>query len=319
MPFGEQFIDQRQTGHDIRFKFTGKERDAETGFDYFGARYYDSDISVWLSVDPLAFKYPNESPYSYVGNRPINTIDPWGMDKVEDPNGNKGEAGAYKQTKDKKYLYGDGLKTKVWDPDLTVESDGGGTGELADPHTKGGYVDYEGADIDFENYGRSASIPAKQNENSEFTVLNNNQWKTQAPHWTQCFTYCSKIVGYTPQKSHAIYIAKENGNKMTPLSGTKNGMAIIDKYLKNGKPIIVGVNHTFGNTYNEGTTDHFIVMMGYGYDNGDKYYRFFDVGTTRQSAGTSPTNRLYVTPMSLLVGRTAYNHRLYTVSQVRPR
>ena len=53
MPFGESFIDQRGTGHDIRFKFTGKEKDSETGYSYFGARYYDSDISVWLSVDLL--------------------------------------------------------------------------------------------------------------------------------------------------------------------------------------------------------------------------------------------------------------------------
>ena len=33
--------------------FTGKERDSETGFSYFGARYYDSDLMTgWLSVDP---------------------------------------------------------------------------------------------------------------------------------------------------------------------------------------------------------------------------------------------------------------------------
>ena len=37
--------------------FTGKERDAETGYSYFGARYYDSDLSgLFLSVDPMADK-----------------------------------------------------------------------------------------------------------------------------------------------------------------------------------------------------------------------------------------------------------------------
>ena len=36
------------------FTFTGKERDAETGFSYFGARYYDSDLSgLFLSAQPL--------------------------------------------------------------------------------------------------------------------------------------------------------------------------------------------------------------------------------------------------------------------------
>ena len=51
-----------------RLCFIRKERDSETGFSYFGARYYDSDILTgWLSVDPMADKYPNISPYAYCG------------------------------------------------------------------------------------------------------------------------------------------------------------------------------------------------------------------------------------------------------------
>jgi RHS repeat-associated protein len=84
LPFGEPFIDQRATSYDIRFKFTGKEMDLETGYQYFGARYYNSDISVWLSVDPIADKYPMFSPYTYVFNNPINKIDRWGLEG-EDP------------------------------------------------------------------------------------------------------------------------------------------------------------------------------------------------------------------------------------------
>ena len=52
---------------------------AETGFSYFGARYYDSDILTgWLSVDPLADKYPSLSPYAYCALNPIRVIDPNG-------------------------------------------------------------------------------------------------------------------------------------------------------------------------------------------------------------------------------------------------
>ena len=48
------------------FVFTGKERDEETGFGYFGARYMDHEMmTMWLSVDPVADKYPSISPYSY--------------------------------------------------------------------------------------------------------------------------------------------------------------------------------------------------------------------------------------------------------------
>lgn len=60
------------------FKFTGKERDAETNYDDFGARLYDARIARWLQVDPLALKAPAESPYSYCFNNPIKMYDPDG-------------------------------------------------------------------------------------------------------------------------------------------------------------------------------------------------------------------------------------------------
>ena len=64
--------------------FTGKERDSETGFSYFGARYYDSDILTgWLSVDPLADKYPGLSPYAYCDWNPVKLVDPDGRDWYE--------------------------------------------------------------------------------------------------------------------------------------------------------------------------------------------------------------------------------------------
>ena len=67
--------------------FTGKERDAETGYSYFGARYYDSDLSgLFLSVDPLADKYPSISPYAYCAWNPVKLVDPDGRkwDKTKD-------------------------------------------------------------------------------------------------------------------------------------------------------------------------------------------------------------------------------------------
>jgi RHS repeat-associated protein len=83
LPFGESFVTQTSTSWQTRYTFSGKEKDEETGYSYFGARYYDGDLSIWLSVDPLADKYPNQSAYSYVGGRPINVIDPNGEDEWE--------------------------------------------------------------------------------------------------------------------------------------------------------------------------------------------------------------------------------------------
>ena len=101
--------------------FTGKERDEETGFSYFGARYYDSDLSgLFLSVDPMADKYPGLSPYAYCAWDPLKATDPNGMDSIHTPNGIANAGQGYKVTEDGMYLYGEGLQTKKWNPDLEV-------------------------------------------------------------------------------------------------------------------------------------------------------------------------------------------------------
>ena len=71
--------------------FTGKERDSETGFSYFGARYYDSDLMTgWLSVDAMADKYPSLSPYNYCAWNPVKLVDPDGeeISPIYDTDGN---------------------------------------------------------------------------------------------------------------------------------------------------------------------------------------------------------------------------------------
>jgi len=68
-----------QSGSETKEKFTGKERDRETGLDYFGARYYSPALGRWLAVDPLASKYPDWSPYVYSFNNPVNYFDPNGL------------------------------------------------------------------------------------------------------------------------------------------------------------------------------------------------------------------------------------------------
>ncbi len=63
-------------GDDVwKYKFTGKERDVETGLDYFGARYYNAMIGRWMSVDLMNKYFPNISPFVYVHDDPINRLD----------------------------------------------------------------------------------------------------------------------------------------------------------------------------------------------------------------------------------------------------
>ncbi|PPK93631.1 RHS repeat-associated protein [Nonlabens xylanidelens] len=79
LPFGETMAEQTSISYyQTEFKFNGKELDNETGMYYYGARYYDPSLSIWMSVDPLAEQFPNFSPYNYTMNNPINMVDPDG-------------------------------------------------------------------------------------------------------------------------------------------------------------------------------------------------------------------------------------------------
>ncbi len=63
---------------------TGKEKDEETGYGYFGARYMDHELmTMWLSVDPLADKYPSNSPYAYCAWNPVKLVDPDGNEAID--------------------------------------------------------------------------------------------------------------------------------------------------------------------------------------------------------------------------------------------
>jgi RHS repeat-associated protein len=62
-----------------RYRFTGKERDEESGLNYHGARYYASWLAAWSSPDPLGSETPTYSPYCYGAANPLRYTDPLGL------------------------------------------------------------------------------------------------------------------------------------------------------------------------------------------------------------------------------------------------
>jgi len=60
------------------FQFTGRENDA-TGLYYYRARYYHPQLQRFISEDPIEFFGGDFNLYGYVGNSPIDTVDPWGL------------------------------------------------------------------------------------------------------------------------------------------------------------------------------------------------------------------------------------------------
>ena len=80
LPYGQLLANQKATTYDERYKFIGKERDWESGYDYFGARYYIAPFLHWMSVDPLSDEDPGISPYAYCRWNPIKYYDPDGKE-----------------------------------------------------------------------------------------------------------------------------------------------------------------------------------------------------------------------------------------------
>ena len=76
------------------YKFNSKELDAETGLYYYGARYYNPNLSIWASVDPMSDKYPSMSAYMYCAGNPVVLIDPDGR-KIKPTNFGDNEVADY--------------------------------------------------------------------------------------------------------------------------------------------------------------------------------------------------------------------------------
>jgi RHS repeat-associated protein len=134
MPYGEDWVNRNFTQNfRSNYKYNGKEKDPESGYYNYGARYYGGNLPIWLSVDPLSDKYPHLTPYAYCAGNPVMLVDPDGrkcvvaeedqayvnqlLDENSD-NYSKGFADIYKRLDDSDHIYNfksvksDGFKDK---------------------------------------------------------------------------------------------------------------------------------------------------------------------------------------------------------------
>jgi RHS repeat-associated protein len=94
LPFGEELVagvggrsaPQGYVSDNVKQKLTQKERDEETGLDYFGARFYSAGQGRFTGVDPVVLtKKQMVNPqrwnkYAYVINNPVTSYDPNGRE-----------------------------------------------------------------------------------------------------------------------------------------------------------------------------------------------------------------------------------------------
>ena len=96
VPFGEVFIEERNNTWNTPYLFNAKELDEETGMYYYGARYYEPRLSLWISVDPKAEKFSNMSPYAFCNDNPIFYVDIDGFEPTPYPKKILGSVNYYK-------------------------------------------------------------------------------------------------------------------------------------------------------------------------------------------------------------------------------
>jgi RHS repeat-associated protein len=76
-------VAQSNAGVEFRYGYTGREQDAETGLDYYRARYYDASNGRFISEDLLGFSAGDANLTRYVGNNVVNWVDPSGQHEVK--------------------------------------------------------------------------------------------------------------------------------------------------------------------------------------------------------------------------------------------
>ncbi|MES0491896.1 MAG: RHS repeat-associated core domain-containing protein, partial [Leptospirales bacterium] len=107
-PFGEIWFEDAKDNSNfdvLGYKFTGKELDEETGYYYFGARYYDPKVGVWLSTDPALSEYLPKGEQVYFPEKAFNA------------KSLKGSGGVFNSVNANLYHYAGVNPVKLIDPD----------------------------------------------------------------------------------------------------------------------------------------------------------------------------------------------------------
>ena len=191
--------------------------------DYFGARYYDSETGIWISVDPLLDNYPSFSPYVYCANNPVKFVDPDGRDWYEFHN---------KETGDKEIKWTD-YKSQT---EMDINGiEGNYLGE-AFVHFQGSYDEKLGVNGKLDGEGANPAQVTIYGVNGEddiktyngLTTPKNNNYSTLDEGDYQAYyqdmatsvygTAGAKARGVTPALTYRI-----KSLNRTPLKGTKNG------------------------------------------------------------------------------------------------
>lgn len=164
---------------------------------------------------------------------------------------------------------------------------------------------------------------------SQFIFPNPQEACARACQFTMAIFFGDSQAGSI---AHRIIVARSDSSlalKMLPEA--RRGVQYIDQQLKTGNPVMVGVNHTLhairnGNVVKKGQADgedadHFIIIVGKGYDYSRQqtYYFYYQVGRSaaNEKSATSTENRLYLNESDYSLVGESWNGKTYTVTDIR--
>ena len=208
-PYGDLFPNTSNDSSGNRYKYTGKESGDEIGLYDFSARFLHTRFGRFTTIDPLAEKYPDISPYAYCNGNPVNFVDPDGRSTWVVANGD----GTYS-------VKGGNLE----DNDLNIY-----------------VVDYdeEGKIRIGESIGKSSSI-------TSFYDSDNHAWKEGSiinPMDASGYDFISELIQSDPSLIEYILKARTNhAYDFKATNGTRSKIQGIDVYR--GMPIAINSDGT---------------------------------------------------------------------------
>jgi len=158
-------------------------------------------------------------------------------------------------------------------------------------------------------------------------ICNTKTCKTNNCCYQTCLAMIEKC-GVTTSRDLAIDIAtlanKNNWAKQSDLIADRQkfeeGVDYLDKTLKSGKPVVIGVHYEDRKTKidNENSaTFHYMVIMEKVCRNGEEYYRFYDPGREKETNGASQENLLKIDRIKGMIYNYYKDNKIYTITEIR--
>ena len=279
--FGQVISSRNSTKSSYRYGFQGQENDNEVKGEGNSVNYkyrmHDPRIGRFLSIDPLAAKYPHNGPYNFSENRVIDGIELEGLE--------------FYFAIDGSYLGRIGTSTAVHIVNESAIKNKGGNIKMSEnikAIQKGLNSGYAPSATHLNYLNKSASHEITKAERPKVGVDPVIAEEDFVVYTVDCMTACKEQIGKQGLKigdyTEAIQMYKSGtiGNTVNQESKSK-AFETINNSLKDDKAVIVGVDYTNFQEHNKGTdntTDHFITIVGRGVDDKGMYFTFYENATS---------------------------------------